>query len=98
MKRIVFIGDEALGAAFRLAGAEAHAPAAAELAAVFERACAEAALLVLSHRAAAALPSTQLARQRAQLEPLLVVLPDPQATGDEDELARRMHAVLGIET
>ncbi|HLS54543.1 MAG TPA: V-type ATP synthase subunit F [Zeimonas sp.] len=97
MAAIVVIGDEPTCAGFRLAGVDARSPADAELPAEFERALADARLVVLTPDRAAALAPESLRVAMARETPLVVVMPalaDPRPDGG---FATRMRAVLGIE-
>jgi vacuolar-type H+-ATPase subunit F/Vma7 len=97
MGPVVLIGDELHAAAFRLAGVDTRQPAPAELAATFEQARRSAALILLTRDCATALPAAQLQQALRREAPLVLVLPDLAAPAADAELARRMHAVLGIE-
>jgi vacuolar-type H+-ATPase subunit F/Vma7 len=98
MQPIVFIGDALTGAGFRLAGIEAHAPPAAQVPAVFERALGAARVIVLTRWAARALAPATLRKALAGETPLVVVVNDIREPDREPEVPRAIRAVLGIDT
>lgn len=98
MSAIVVIGDERLRAGFRLTGVEVLQPADHELPVAFNQALARASLLVLTQHCADALPPGLLRAALARESPLVVVMPDIDTTDADTGFARRMRAVLGIES
>jgi vacuolar-type H+-ATPase subunit F/Vma7 len=98
MGPVVVIGDELSCAGFRLAGADVHLPPATEVPALFDQALVAARLVVLTGTAAAALAPATLRAALAREAPLLVVLPDLRDPDAAPDYARRIRAVLGIET
>lgn len=97
MAAIVVLGDEPTCAGFRLAGVDARSPADAELPAEFERALAEARLVVLTPDRAAALAPETLRAAMAREAPLVVVMPALADPHPDAGFAARVRAVLGIE-
>lgn len=98
MTSVVVIGDELNSAGFRLAGVQTRNPAAVDLQAEFAQALQSAALVVLTQASAAALPSGALARARARLAPLVVVVPDIRSPQADTGTVSRIRAALGIPT
>ena len=93
MKPIVFLGDEATAAGFRLAGAAVRLAEPGREEEAFEQARADAALLIVGARCAARLPQQALAAALAAGEPPLLVLPSSAgelSRGDPAELVRRL--------
>lgn len=74
MKPVLYLGDEAEAAGFRLAGVEARAVAPGREAEEFALACDEASVLLLGGRCAARLPPARLAQARVAVQPLVLVL------------------------
>jgi vacuolar-type H+-ATPase subunit F/Vma7 len=92
MKAIIYLGDEANAAGFRLAGIDARCAPAGSEAAAFATAYAEAAVLLLGGRCAARIPATTLSAARLAAQPLVLVLDDGDrsATADVAEPVRRL--------
>jgi vacuolar-type H+-ATPase subunit F/Vma7 len=92
MKTIVYLGDEANAAGFRLAGVDARFATAGSEAAAFATAYAEAAVLLLGSRCAAKIPVATLAAARLAAQPLLLVLDDGDGAAGADviEPVRRL--------
>lgn len=96
MKAIVYLGDEAEAAGFRLAGVDARVAAAGGEAAAFARAAGEAAVLLLGRRCAAALPAATLAAARLAVQPLLLVLDEDEGEGAaSNDVAEAVRRLLG---
>ena len=94
----VFIGDELSASAYRLGGAETHVPLPEETAAVFERACAGAELVLITTECAGHLPAQELARAQAGLHPLVLVVPDVRDRHPLPDLSRWLRAQLGLDS
>lgn len=86
MNALIYLGDEATAAGFRLAGVDARTATPGDEASQFAQACREAAVLLLGERCAARLPTRVLAAARAAPQPLLLVLDD----SDPGEPVRRL--------
>lgn len=97
MNQIVFIGDEASAAGYRLAGAAAYVPAAGEEAAVLEAARREALLVLISAECAARVPPAQMNEARLALKPLMLVVPDVRGRAMPADLGRLVRKQLGME-
>lgn len=96
MHPVVVIGDEAVCAGFRLAGAVTRSPAPGALDAEFAWALGSASLVVLSQRCADALAPTTLRAALAHEAPLVVVLPDIVEPQADARFVRRMRSALGL--
>lgn len=64
---------------------------------VFERACSESDLVMITAEYANYLPEEELARAQARLSPLVVLVPDICGRVALPDLARRLRARLGVE-
>lgn len=89
MNRLIYLGDEASAAGFRLAGVDARAVTPGQEAAEFLQACSEASVLLLGERCAARLPTKTLNAALAATQPLLLVL-------DDRDLAEPIRRLLGV--
>lgn len=87
MKTIVYLGDEANAAGFRLAGIDARVATAGAEATEFATAFAEAAVLLLGDRCAAKVPPATLAAARLAAQPLVLVLDDGERSAAADLVA-----------
>jgi len=97
--RVYYIGDEATAAGYRLAGAESRVPAPAETPAVFRRAIADGAdLILLSAACAADLDPEELRAALVAEQPLLAVVPDVYGVHPAPDVAREVRLALGIES
>jgi vacuolar-type H+-ATPase subunit F/Vma7 len=94
----VVIADELTAAGFRLAGAHTIVPTSQNLAAVFETACADGELLLLTAALAAKLPPRRLEWALAAARPLVLIIPDALRRRDPSDLARELQRTLGVET
>ena len=100
MARVHYIGDEATGAGYRLAGAEVRVPSPAEAADTFRRAIeaeVEADLILLSADIAAALPRDELDAAVLGDRPLVAIVPDVHGRHPAPDVARDVRMALGIE-
>lgn len=95
MKAIVYLGDEANAAGFRLAGIDARVATPGGEAAEFARAGGEAAVLLVGRRFAASLPATILAAARLAAQPLVLVLDDGDGAAPDD-VAEPVRRLLGV--
>mgnify|MGYP001165608608 FL=1 len=89
MNRLIYLGDEASAAGFRLAGVDARAVTPGQEAAEFAQACSEASVLLLGEHCAARLPTKMLDAALAAAQPLLLVL-------DDRDLAEPIRRLLGV--
>jgi vacuolar-type H+-ATPase subunit F/Vma7 len=96
MSQLVYIGDEASAAGYRLAGARVYAPDAAQLRDVLAVALAEAAVVMLSAALAGELPATELDHLLAGTRPALLVVPDISAGTPLPDLDTRLRRELGM--
>lgn len=92
MSDLIYLGDEATAAGFRLAGIDARVAEAGDERAALERACAEAAVVLLGGRCAAALPRALLAAACRAAQPQVLVLDDGEGRSGDDaaEPVRRL--------
>lgn len=98
MARIVYIGDEATAAGYRLGGVEPRTPAAAETLEVFRRTLGEDMdLVLLSAELASGLPRADLADALLGTRPLVAVVPDVHSRSAPPDVAREVRLALGIE-
>ena len=95
---VAYLGEAADAAAFRLAGADALAPPAEDVAAAFERALASARVVILSARCAAQLAPARLEAALARLQPLVLITPDTDTPPHPLDPATRVARQLGLET
>ena len=98
MAAIVVIGDELVCAGFALTGVDTRSPAPADLGAALDHALEHASLIILTRRCADALAPQVLRPALARESPLVVVMPEITEPRADPGFARRMRAVLGIET
>ena len=97
MSALYYVGDEASGAGFRLAGARVIVPRDGEEAAALQAARTDASLVLVSASAAARIPDQALRAARAALAPLVLVVPDLRDGTRPPELAARLRRELGLE-
>ena len=93
----IFIGDEISASAYRLAGIEARTPALNELTITLEQACRESDLVLITAQYAGELHAAELAKMQAQMEPLLLVVPDVREQVPVPDFAEALRSQLGIE-
>lgn len=99
MARVVYIGDEATAAGYRLAGVETVIPAPSELReTVRAQLQGDADLLLLSGALARELPRAELERSLLREHPLLTVVPDVQGRDAPADLETQVRLALGIES
>jgi vacuolar-type H+-ATPase subunit F/Vma7 len=93
----IFIGDEISASAYRLAGIEARTPALNELMATLERACSESDLVLITAQYARQLSANTLSKMQAQMQPLLLVVPDVREQVPVPDFAEALRSQLGVE-
>ena len=98
MAKPVFIGDEATAAGFRLAGFSSEAPSAEETGEALRRARREAGLVVASAHTADVLSGDELDDALRDIDTLLAVVPDINATHMPEDMEARVRELLGIES
>lgn len=94
----VFIGDEVTAAGFRLAGARVVVPETAAVPEVFERARAEAELVLITAGCARILPAQTLTPALHALHPLVLIVADARDAVPVPDLEAHVRRVLGLET
>lgn len=97
MGAFVFLGDEAAGAGWRLAGVEAIAPREGTEAEALAAALSRARLVLVSAELAARLPEALLRQALRRLDPVTLVLPDLRGRVDAPDMTARLKRQLGIE-
>lgn len=99
MAQVIYIGDEATAAGFRLAGVQAWVPDPGDAVETLRRAAGDGAeLLLLSAPFAARLPLAELEAALVRELPLVAVVPDVYGRGTPPDLAHEVRAALGIES
>jgi vacuolar-type H+-ATPase subunit F/Vma7 len=98
MAEVVFVGDEAAVAGFRLAGVEGVVPAPGGEAQALAGARARARLVLITAACAARVPAPELERARTAVSPLLLVLGDLDGRTAPPDLARAVRRQLGMQT
>ncbi len=93
----VYIGDEISAAGWRLAGARVALPGPGDETAALLSACAVAPLVLVSAAVAARMDAAALAAAGSALEPLVLVVPDPQGEVTLPDLAARLRHQLGLD-
>jgi vacuolar-type H+-ATPase subunit F/Vma7 len=96
MKPIVFLGDEASAAGFRLAGIATCIVVAGREEEAFQRARGDAAVLLVDARCAARLPPAVLSAAQAAVQPLLLVLPASPEDVPPGDPAAHVRRLLGL--
>jgi vacuolar-type H+-ATPase subunit F/Vma7 len=97
MMMSVYLGDEVSAAGYRLAGAHVRTPAPDEAGTALAEACAQAQLVLLSSRLAAAIGERPLRAVLSAASPLVLVVPELEGDVPVPDLAARLHAQLGLE-
>lgn len=95
VRSVTYIGDETTALGYRLAGAHVAPCDPTTLFEVFERACHDSRIVLISAECAARLPASRLQAARDGFEPLVFVLPDTSRGGPPD-FSDRVRAELGI--
>lgn len=97
MAALMFVGDEAAAAAFRLAGVRTLSPRLQDAAPVLRQALhARPDLLLVTAEYAGQLPIAELERALLSLEPLLLLIPDLRARVPMPDLAAQVRRQLGL--
>jgi vacuolar-type H+-ATPase subunit F/Vma7 len=98
MARIVYIGDEATAAGFRLAGVDTRVAAPGDAAETLRRALGEGSECVLfDGKLVEFVPPAELADALMAGAPLFTVIPDVRGCGAPPDLAGTVRNALGIE-
>jgi vacuolar-type H+-ATPase subunit F/Vma7 len=93
----VVIADEITATGYRLAGARALVPEDSSLSRIFDEACEESTVLLITAELAAQLPRGKLEQALLATRPLVVVIPDAGRRGPPPDIARALRAALGVE-
>jgi vacuolar-type H+-ATPase subunit F/Vma7 len=96
MSQLVYIGDEASAAGYRLAGVRVYAPDAKDLRDTLAVALADAALVMLSAALARQLPAPERDRLLAGTRPPVLVVADISGVAPLPELVTRLRQELGM--
>lgn len=96
MSAPIYIGDEVSAAGFRLAGMQVCVPRANEYLQLLARACDEAELILISADVARHIPTEDLDRYLALVEPSVVVVPDVRGRSPMQDLSTRLRRQLGV--
>lgn len=94
---VIYLGDEATAAGFRLAGAQVRLPAAGEEAACLAQAQQDGQLILVSADLAARIPHKPLESALAALAPLTLVVPDLLGRQSVPDRAQRLRRRMGME-
>ncbi len=99
MARVLYLGDEATAAGFRLAGADVGVPPPEEAAEMLRRAVdSDHELVLVSAGLLPSLPSDELEAAVIAGRPLIVVVPDAHGRHAAPDVARDVRYALGIES
>lgn len=93
----VFIGDEVTAAGFRLAGCSIEIPRPGQAAEMLARARRSAELILMTASEAATVPARELDQALRGPSPLLLIIPDINATRQPPDMETRIRALLGID-
>lgn len=91
-----FIGDELTALGFRLAGADTHTPAEAQIAPLFRSLQGQEGLLILTQSAAAVLPEDELQAAMLAARPMILVIPEASGGAPPVDFAQRLREQLGM--
>ncbi len=94
--RVIFLGDEASAAGYRLAGVDARAVVAGNEVAALDDARAIAPLVLVAASVAARMPQPVMRAACAAVAPLVAVVPDLGGDGALPDLATRLRRQLGL--
>ncbi len=97
METIVFLGDEAAAAGWRLAGVASRVPGEGAEREALAAAVAGAKVVLIAAEVAARLPEEDVRRALRALSPLAVVVPDLRETVAYPDVGARLRRQLGIE-
>jgi vacuolar-type H+-ATPase subunit F/Vma7 len=98
MSKIVFIGDELTAAGFRLTGIETVLPSPDAASGALAQARTRAQFVLLTADCARNIPINQLEDALLAETPIVAIIPDILMQTPPPDLARRLRAVLGIES
>jgi vacuolar-type H+-ATPase subunit F/Vma7 len=99
MARVLYLGDEATAAGFRLAGADVRVPPPEEAAELLRRAIdSDHDLVLVSAGLLPSLPAGELEAAVVGGRPLIVVVPDVHGRHAAPDVARDVRYALGIES
>jgi vacuolar-type H+-ATPase subunit F/Vma7 len=93
----VYLGDEVSAAGWRLAGLRTGVPAPGDETLALAGARAEAPLVLVSAALAVRMDAVALRDALCALQPLVLVVPDPQGEASGPDLASRLRLQLGLE-
>ena len=93
-----YIGDEASGAGFRLAGARVIVAREGEESAALASARGDASVVLVSAATAARIAASALDSAQSALTPLVLVVPDLRNVAPLPDLAARLRAELGLQS
>ena len=96
MPLAIYLGDEVSAAGYCLAGVVARIAEAGSESVAFERARADASIVLVSTAVAAKIAAARLAASLRALSPLVVLVPDLQAATPLPDIASRLRAELGL--
>lgn len=96
MSVAVYIGDEVSAGGYRLAGLRALVPRAGDLQATLRAACEQASVVLISAQLVRHIPSDELDRLLAGVEPAVVIVPDITGHTPLPDLATRLRQQLGV--
>ena len=95
MELAIYLGDEVSAAGYRLAGVVPRIPDDGDESAAFDRACADASIVIVSAAVAATIAAARLAAAMRRLSPLVVVVPGLEEEPLPD-IASRLRGELGL--
>lgn len=99
MNSIVFIGDELTATGFRLAGIETFVPGEHVMAAaILAQARKTAGLVIITAATARTIPADELDAALSAESPIVAVVPDVLLRTHPPDVAKRLRAMLGIES
>lgn len=96
MSQLVYFGDEATAAGYRLAGVRVYTPGEGGLLESLRAARADASLIMLSTALAERLPAVELERLLAGTRPPILLVPDVSGAVGLPDLAMRLRRELGM--
>jgi vacuolar-type H+-ATPase subunit F/Vma7 len=94
---IAFVGDAIMASGYRLAGVAVHVPAAGAEAAAFERARAEASVVLVAFGTALRIPLARLEHAIGAQAPLVLIVPDLEERPSPVDPAARVRRQLGLD-
>ncbi len=93
----VYLGDEVTAAGYRLAGVQVRTPTREASTAVFNEACTQAPLVLVSAAVAVDIDPARMRAALVALRPLVLIVPDAQGDVARPDLAARLRGQLGME-